>query len=146
MDAPSFTNLLAVAAIAFAAPFLLGLAPSLRLPSIVLEIVAGIVVGPAGFGWVDVDQTISVLSVLGLAFLLFLAGLEIDFDRLRGRLLRLAAGGYVISFAIAVVVALVLKAAGLVESSRLARSPISERSSCCRSSSQARATLAPLCS
>ena len=115
MEAPSFTNLLAVAAVAFGAPFLLGLAPSLRLPSIVLEIVAGIVVGPAGFGWVDVDQTISVLSVLGLAFLLFLAGLEIDFDRLRGRLLRLAAGGYVISFAIAVVVALVLKAAGLVE-------------------------------
>src|SRR4051794_27983638 len=110
MDAPSFTNLLAVAAIAFAAPFLLGLAPGLRLPSIVLEILAGIVVGPAGLGWVDVDQTISVLSVLGLAFLLFLAGLEIDFARLRGPLLRLAAGGFVISFAIAVAVALVLKA------------------------------------
>src|SRR5439155_1925781 len=112
---PSFTNLLGVAAIAFAAPFALGLAPGLRLPSIVLEIVAGIAVGPAGLGWVDVDQTISVLSVLGLAFLLFLAGLEIDFERLRGRLLRLAAAGYVISFAIAVVVALGLKAAGLIE-------------------------------
>src|SRR5213596_1006031 len=57
MDAPSFTNLLGVGAIAFAAPFLLGLAPSLRLPSIVLEIIAGIVVGPAGFGWIEVDQT-----------------------------------------------------------------------------------------
>ena len=36
---------------------------------------------------------------------LFLAGLEIDFDRLRGRLLRLAAGGYAVSFALAVIVA-----------------------------------------
>jgi Kef-type K+ transport system membrane component KefB len=115
MEAPAFTNLLGVVAIAFAAPFLLGLAPALRLPSIVLEIVAGIVVGPAVLGWVEVDQAIDVLSVLGLAFLLFLAGLEIDFERLRGPLLRLAAGGYVISFAIAVVVALVLKAAGLIE-------------------------------
>jgi Kef-type K+ transport system membrane component KefB len=115
MDTPSFTNLLGVAAIAFGAPFLLGLAPGLRLPSIVLEIVAGIVVGPAGLGWVDVDQTVSVLSVLGLAFLLFLAGLEVDFERLRGHLLRLAAGGYVLSFAIAVAVALILKGAGLIE-------------------------------
>jgi Kef-type K+ transport system membrane component KefB len=112
---PEFINLLIVAAIAFAAPFLLGLAPRLRLPAVVLEILAGIAVGPSGLGWVEIDETIEVISVLGLAFLLFLAGLEIEFDRLRGRLLRLAAGGYAISFAIAVVVALGLKAAGLIE-------------------------------
>jgi Kef-type K+ transport system membrane component KefB len=112
---PTFTNLLIVVAVGFAAPFLLGLAPRLRLPSIVLEIVAGIVVGPSGFGWVEVDQTVNVLATIGLAFLLFLAGLEIEFDRLRGRLLRLAAGGYAVSFAIAIVVALGLKGAGLVE-------------------------------
>jgi Kef-type K+ transport system membrane component KefB len=88
---PTFTNVLIVVAVGFAAPFLLGLAPRLRLPSIVLEIVAGIVVGPSGFGWVEVDQTVNVLATIGLAFLLFLAGLEIEFDRLRGRLLRLAA-------------------------------------------------------
>ena len=51
----------------------------------VLEIVAGIVVGPSVLGWVEVDDTIAVVATLGLAFLLFLAGLEIDFARLRGR-------------------------------------------------------------
>jgi Kef-type K+ transport system membrane component KefB len=112
---PTFTNLLIVVAVGFSAPFLLGLAPRLRLPSIVLEIIAGIVVGPSGFGWVDVDQTVNVLATIGLAFLLFLAGLEIEFDRLRGRLLRLAAGSYAVSFAIAIVVALGLKAGGLIE-------------------------------
>jgi Kef-type K+ transport system membrane component KefB len=115
MEEPGFSNLLIVMAVAFAAPFLLGLAPRLRLPSVVFEIVAGIVIGPSVLGWVEVDTTISVLALLGLAILLFLAGLEIDFDRLRGRLLQLALVGWGVSFAIAVVLSLVLKAAGLVE-------------------------------
>ena len=115
MEEPGFVNLLIVVAVAFAAPLLLGLAPSVRLPAVVLEILAGIAVGPAVLGWVEVDAAIEVVSVLGLAFLLFLAGLEIDFDRLRGRLLRLAAAGYAVSFAIAIAVALALSGAGLVE-------------------------------
>ena len=115
MEEPGFANLLIIVAIGFACPFVLGFAPGLALPSVVLEILVGIVVGPSGLGWVEVDATVEVVAVLGLAFLLFLAGLEIEFDRLRGRLLRLAAGGYAVSFAIAVVVALALNGAGLVE-------------------------------
>ena len=115
MDEPSFTSLLLVAAVAFAAPFLLGLAPGLRLPSVVFEIVAGIVIGPSVLGWVEVDQTIAVLSLVGLAFLLFLAGLEIDLRRLGGRELRLAAAGFGVSLAIAVLVAFGLRAGGLIE-------------------------------
>src|SRR4051795_1582966 len=111
---PSFSGLLIVVAVAFAAPFLLGLFPRIRLPSVVLEIVIGIVVGPSVLGWVHVDTTIQVISTIGLGFLLFLAGLEIDFARLRGRVLHLTAAGYVASFAIAVVVGLLLKAGGLV--------------------------------
>jgi Kef-type K+ transport system membrane component KefB len=111
---PSFSGLLLVATVAFGAPFLLGLFPGLRLPAVVLEIVAGIVVGPSVLGWVEVDQTIAVVSTLGLAFLLFLAGLEIDFARLRGPVLRLAGIGFGVSFALALVVAGALKAAGLV--------------------------------
>jgi Kef-type K+ transport system membrane component KefB len=111
---PSFSGLLIVTVVAFGAPFLLGLLPRVRLPSVVLEIVAGIVVGPSVLGWVHVDQTISVISTLGLAFLLFLAGLEIDFARLRGRVLRLTAAGYAVSFAIALLVAGGLRAVGLV--------------------------------
>jgi Kef-type K+ transport system membrane component KefB len=111
----TFTNLLLVVAVAFAAPFLLGLAPRLRLPSVVLEILAGIMIGPAVLGWVEVDEPIEVLNLVGLAFLLFLAGLEIDFGRLRGPLLRVSALGYVASFAIAIIVCLGLKAGDLIE-------------------------------
>jgi Kef-type K+ transport system membrane component KefB len=115
MEEPGFSGLLIVVAVAFAAPFLLGLTPRLRLPSVVFEIVAGIIIGPSVLGWVEVDETISVLALMGLAILLFLAGLEIDFGRLRGRLLGLALLGWGLSFVIAVVVSQLLKAAGLVE-------------------------------
>jgi Kef-type K+ transport system membrane component KefB len=112
---PQFGGLLLIVAVAFVAPFLLGLAPSVRLPSVVLEIVAGIAIGPSILGWVHPDETIDVVSRIGLVFLLFLAGLEIEFHRLRGRVLRLALSGFALSFALAVVVAFGLKAADLVE-------------------------------
>jgi Kef-type K+ transport system membrane component KefB len=112
---PSFADLLIVVAVAFAAPFALGLFPRLRLPSVVVEIVAGIVVGPSVLGLVEVDQVIEVVALIGLGFVLFLAGLEIEFEKLRGSVLRLTALGFVLSFGIAVVVALGLSAGGLVE-------------------------------
>lgn len=58
------------------------------MPAVVLEIVAGIALGPSGLGWVKVDLPIQILAVIGLAFLLFLAGLEIDVAGLRGPVLR----------------------------------------------------------
>jgi Kef-type K+ transport system membrane component KefB len=114
MAQPGFGGLLVVVSVAFLAPFLLGLFPRLRLPSVVLEIVAGIVIGPSVFGWVEVDQTIEVLALIGLAYLLFLAGLEIDFTQLRARLLALALLGWAVSFALAAVAGYGLKLAGLV--------------------------------
>src|ERR1043165_407721 len=112
---PSFTRLLIVVAGAFAAPFLLGLFPRVQLPSVVLEIVAGIVVGPSLLGWVEVDETVAVVALVGLTFVLFLAGLEIELDKLRCPLLRLTGLSFALSFAIALVVALALKAGGLVD-------------------------------
>ena len=118
-DSPSvseidFSGLLLVAAVAFSAPLLLGLAPGLRLPAVVLEIVAGIAIGPAGLGWVELDQPIEVLSLVGLAFLLFLSGLEIDFERLRGRKVAVTGLGFAVSFGIALLAGLALAAAGQV--------------------------------
>jgi Kef-type K+ transport system membrane component KefB len=115
MGGIDFSGLVIVAAVAFLAPLILGLAPALRLPAVVLEIVAGIVIGPSGLGWVTVDEPIRVLALVGLAFLLFLAGLEIDFERLRGRRLGLTGIGFAVSFAIALLVAGGLSAAGQVE-------------------------------
>ena len=111
-----FTNLLIVVAVAFAAPFTLGLAPGLRLPAVVLEIVAGILVGPSVLGWVEIDEPIRVLSILGLAFLLFLAGLEIDFDRLRGHVATVAGTSFLVSFAIALAIGALLQGTGVVDS------------------------------
>jgi Kef-type K+ transport system membrane component KefB len=111
---PSLDGLLIVVAVAFAAPFVLGLAPAVRIPAVVLEIVAGIVVGPSVLGWVEVDDTIAVLATIGLGFLLFLGGLEVDVGRLRGSVLRVTAGGYVLSFAIALAVSFALAAGELV--------------------------------
>jgi Kef-type K+ transport system membrane component KefB len=112
---PAFDNLLIVVAVAFAAPLLLGFFTGVKLPSVVLEILVGIVIGPSVLGIVEVDDSVSVISVIGLAFLLFLAGLEIEFDKLRGRVLRLTMVGFAVSFAIAALVGLILKATGLVE-------------------------------
>jgi Kef-type K+ transport system membrane component KefB len=111
----SLAGVAAVAAVAFLVPLLLGLAPALRLPSVVLEIVVGIVLGPSVLGWVGVDLPLQVLSVLGLAFLLFLAGLEIDVQQLRGSLLRAAGAGFAASVAIALAVGYGLGALGLLD-------------------------------
>jgi len=111
-----FTNLLIVCAVAFAAPFALGLVPALRLPAVVLELIIGIVIGPSGLGWVAIDDPVAVLGLIGLGYLLFLSGLEIEFDKLRGPLLRLALLSFVVSIGLGVVVGLVLTAAGQVRS------------------------------
>jgi len=100
MPPVEFTNLLIICVIALLAPLALGFAPRLRIPAVVLEIVVGIVVGPSVLGWVEIDLPVQVLALFGLAFLLFLAGLEIDLGRLRGRALTVAGLGYVISLAL----------------------------------------------
>jgi Kef-type K+ transport system membrane component KefB len=112
---PSFENLVIVVAVAFFAPLVLGLFPRVRLPSVVLEIVAGIVIGPSVLGLVEVDQSVEVIALIGLAFVLFLAGLEIEFHKLRGPVLRLTGLGFALSFGIALLVSLGLKAGGLVD-------------------------------
>jgi Kef-type K+ transport system membrane component KefB len=114
MDAVSFDNLAAVAAVAFVAPLVLGLAPALRVPSVLLEIGAGVALGPSVLGWVEADAAVNVLALIGVGFLLLLAGLEIEVDRLRGAVLRLALTGFAVSFGIAVVVGYGLDAVGVV--------------------------------
>jgi Kef-type K+ transport system membrane component KefB len=111
----SFTSVAVVAAVAVTAPLLVAFI-GLRLPAIVVEILLGIVVGPQVLGWASNDEPVQVLALLGLAFLLLLAGLEIDFDRLRGVLLRVTGFAWILSFGIALGVGLVLKETGLVRS------------------------------
>src|SRR5712692_4227422 len=111
----SFTSVGIVAVVALVAPLAVSFS-GLRLPAIVVEILLGIVVGPQVLGWASNDEPVQVLSLIGLAFLLRLAGLEIDFDRLHGRLLRLTALGYLVSFGLALIVGYGLRAGDLVRS------------------------------
>src|SRR5437016_61176 len=78
----------------------MGFVPRLRIPSVVLMIAAGIVFGSSGVSLIQLDGPVQILALLGLAFLLFLAGLEIDVRCLRGNLLRVALAGYALTLAL----------------------------------------------
>ena len=78
-----FTPLLIVIALAFSVPLVLMRFQRLRLPIVVGEILAGIIVGRSGFGWVtNEDALLTLLAEFGFVFLMFLAGMEIDFANL----------------------------------------------------------------
>ena len=100
----TFDGLLVVMILAVVIPLALGLFPRLPLPGSVVEIMAGILIGPAVFAWVSQDRAIEVLAKLGVAFLLFLAGLELDFDALRGRPLQFGLIGFAGSIGLGLVV------------------------------------------
>ena len=53
-----------------------------RIPLITLIILAGSITGPKGLNYVTVDETISFFGFLGMAFLMFMAGLETDITKL----------------------------------------------------------------
>ncbi|MDE0070105.1 MAG: monovalent cation:proton antiporter family protein [Caldilineaceae bacterium] len=78
-----FAPLLIVIALAFIVPLLLVRFKRLRLPIVVGEILAGIVIGRSGFGWVTHEEPLlTLLAEFGFVFLMFLAGTEIDFANL----------------------------------------------------------------
>ena len=114
MPTISFDGLLIIALVAVVVPALLAVFPSLPLPQAVLEVVAGIVVGPAVLGWVHMDAVIVVLSDLGLGMLLFLAGLEIDVQRLRGSVGRLAGLAFGLSMLFGIACGYLLHLGGFV--------------------------------
>ncbi|NUR07452.1 MAG: cation:proton antiporter [Nocardioidaceae bacterium] len=107
-------NLFLVTLVALLAPLAVGLLPALRVPAVVVEIVAGVVLGPSVLGLVEVDVPVQVLSVLGLAFLLFMVGLQLDVRQLRGELLRVAAVGYLVTLVLGSLVGVGVAAAGWV--------------------------------
>lgn len=77
-DPTRFLPLSMVLLLAFLVPILL--ARFRRMPVVVGEIVAGMIVGPSILGWVSNGPILTFMSDIGLAFLMFLAGLEIDFS------------------------------------------------------------------
>jgi Kef-type K+ transport system membrane component KefB len=120
LDTASFLLVLVVAA---AAPILAAAAgrlhESLVVPVVVVELVLGALIGPDVLGLAEMDDILDFLGQLGLGFLFFFAGYEIEFDRIRGDPLRLAAIGWAITLALAYAFAGALAAAGVVLSGLL---------------------------
>ena len=110
----SFNSLLIVGAVAVAVPLLLGLVPAVKVPAVVLEILGGILVGPTVLGWVHLDVAVRVVADLGLGFLLFLAGFEIDLRRFDRRILVLVSRAFVLSAMLALLVAYGLQLGGQI--------------------------------
>jgi Kef-type K+ transport system membrane component KefB len=111
---PDF-SFVVVAVIAFTAPLLRELVPRLFVPSIVLELVLGIVVGPQVLGVAHSSQAVNLFSTIGLAALLFLAGREIDVPKLRGEVLERGLACFALGFMIAAALAAPLHEVGLIK-------------------------------
>jgi len=110
----SFSSLLIVGAVAVAVPLFLGLVPAVKVPAVVLEILGGILVGPTVLGWVHLDVAVRVIADLGLGFLLFMAGFEIDLRRFDRRILVLVSRAFLLSMMLALLVAYGLQLGGQV--------------------------------
>jgi Kef-type K+ transport system membrane component KefB len=69
-----------------------------RQPLILAYLIAGFFIGPFGTGWVKSQESIQIISELGLIFMLFMIGLEIDLKKIvrAGRVILFAAGGQLI--------------------------------------------------
>jgi Kef-type K+ transport system membrane component KefB len=106
-------SLLVIAAIAAATPLLVGL---LRLPvaEVVLMLGFGVLFGPEVLGWIELDAAIDLLAELGLAFLFFAAGLELEKRAVQGRSGKLALTGWLVSAALALVAAGILERLGII--------------------------------
>ncbi len=112
IDSGSFFAILVAAMVASAT--VVALPPRLAPPVVVLELVLGIVIGPQVLGLAETDEFIDFFSNLGLGMLFFFAGYEIDFERIKGRPLRLAVIGWALSLALAYGIGGLLAAAGVV--------------------------------
>lgn len=74
-----------VVLLAVVAPVLTSRIKRVRIPSVVGEIIAGIIVGQSVLGLVTGDEILDILALLGFAYLMFLSGLEVDFEALLPR-------------------------------------------------------------
>jgi Kef-type K+ transport system membrane component KefB len=109
MDTFSLVSLIGIPAAAALAPLLSSaIGRYIRIPLVVFEIVLGLLIGPSILGWVQPTEFTEKLSDFGLAMLFFLAGNEIDFQRIRGRALNRSIVGWLLSLVAGVAVGLLI--------------------------------------
>ena len=85
MDLPEgLDSLFIIVLIAAIVPLIVSFVPGQRVPEVVLLLVFGVVVGPHVLDLAQTDQAILLISNVGLGFLFFIAGFELDLSVLRG--------------------------------------------------------------
>lgn len=93
-------TLILIMSIAVLAPLLAhGVSRRLPVPLVIFEIALGILVGPDVLGWAGGGEVIDTLADLGLAMMIFLAGYEIEFDKVRGEPLKRSVAAWLIALA-----------------------------------------------
>jgi Kef-type K+ transport system membrane component KefB len=107
-------SLVVITAIAAFTPLIVGLL-RIKVAEVVLLLGGGILFGPELLGWIAVDDSIALLSELGLGMLFFLAGMELEQRAVTGQSGRLAAAGWFISLAVAAAAALLMSYTGKIE-------------------------------
>ncbi len=100
MSSP-LAQLTLIAAAAVVAPILSLMSRRITVPTVVLEILLGLLIGPNVLGWVKPDDIVLAFSQFGLAMLMFLAGYELDLAAIKGRPLALAGASWGISLVLA---------------------------------------------
>jgi Kef-type K+ transport system membrane component KefB/Trk K+ transport system NAD-binding subunit len=78
----SFLPLLLITALAFFAPILANRLKRFSIPIVVGEILAGILIGRSGLNIIEPSPILDFLAEFGFAYLMFLSGLEVDFNLL----------------------------------------------------------------
>jgi len=89
-----------------------------RVPVIIWEIAFGILIGPHGLGLATAGASLEFLENSGLVALFFMAGMELDLERVKGRPLALAFRGWILSLGLG------LAAAGLLYWLAIIHTPI----------------------
>jgi Na+:H+ antiporter len=101
------TLILQLLAILVAARVMGEIAIAFEMPGVIGELVAGIIIGPSFFGWVEINDVILILAEIGVILLLFEIGLETDVGKLLdtgGKAVTVAIGGFIAPLAMGFVV------------------------------------------
>jgi Kef-type K+ transport system membrane component KefB len=84
-ESSPFVSLLLITGLAAFVPLLATGLRRLRMPIVVGEILAGMIVGQSGLNLIEFSPTLDFLALFGFAYLMFLSGLEVDFGAITSR-------------------------------------------------------------
>jgi len=98
-----------ILAAAVLAPLLAEIPLRLKVPIVVLEILLGIAIGPHALRLVQFDGFVATMFTFGMAATLFMGGLELDFEDIKGRPSVLAFGGWAASVLLSIIVVVLLR-------------------------------------